>query len=255
MTIAAFVCIDVVALVYWRGARRMGSAVRPRIAFYLGLALLAGALSSPVETRADARLSAHMVQHLLLILVVPALVAYGRPVVVTVLGLPLIARRVVGRVQRTAVIRRLTKIVRHPVSAWALFAAALWTWHQPGLYQAAVRSGFVHALEHASFFCAALVFWSAVIDSGPRRRVSYGAALLVVFGTLLQSGWLAMVLSFAPSVVYPVYGSLADQQLAGVLMWVPMTIVLVVAIVVLFVRFFGVIEARVRRAEAVGATS
>jgi putative membrane protein len=256
MTIALLVCLDLAAMLYWRGAVRMPGALPRRRAasFYVGLVVLAGALSSPVESRAGTRLSAHMVQHLVLLLVAPALIAYGRPVVVTLLALPLRARRAIGRLERAAAVRKAKKVVGHPVTAWALVASVLWTWHQPDLYQAAVGGGVVHALEHATFFGAALVFWRAVIDAGPRRRVSYGAALLLVFGTLVQSGWLAMVLSFAPQVVYPVYGdgpqALADQQLAGVIMWVPMTAVFVVAIVALFVRFFGALDARVRRDEA-----
>jgi cytochrome c oxidase assembly factor CtaG len=101
-------------------------------------------------------------------------------------------------------------------------------------------------VEHAAFLGVALAFWSVVMRTGPRRRAGYLVSMLLAFGTMLESTWLAAVLTFG-GLAYPVYahrapawgiGALADQQLAGALMWVPSAIVLVTVTAVLFARWF-----------------
>jgi putative membrane protein len=221
---------------------------RRHVSAFIGLVVLAAALSPPVDALADRKLSAHMVQHLALWLAAPPLLVWGRPFLTFMLALPLEGRRVVQRLG--LLIRPVFRTATRPLVVWTLSTAALWLWHLPRLYQSAVRHTGVHMLEHATFIGAALVLWSAVLGTMPHRRVSRGAAILLVFATMLQSAWLAMVLSFASTVVYPVYGSLGDQQLAGVLMWVPMTTIYAIAAGALFLRWFSELDRRVRWRDA-----
>lgn len=115
-------------------------------------------------------------------------------------------------------------------AACALYVAALWSWHSPVLYEAAVADGAIHALEHASFFVAALLLWRVVVAAHPHRAVTHGARLLLLFVVGMQSVFLSVLLIFAQAPWYRVYTSttpawgldpLADQQLAGAIMWVP----------------------------------
>lgn len=237
-----------VAVLYARGARGLHEPVLRRrqvFAFGTGIGVLTLALASPLAALADTLFSGHMVQHLLLWLVAAPLIVYGRPLLAIGLGLPVGVRRALRP-------SRILRALAHPLVVWGLYAAALWGWHLPGPYQAAVHSPAIHALEHLSFLGTALLFWGVVVGV-PRRRLSYGATLAFVFTTMLHSVWLAMVLSFVPTPIYPVYepgtalwawASLADQQVAGVVMWVPSAIVLFVTLAVLFLRWFRELDAR-----------
>ena len=107
---------------------------------------------------------------------------------------------------------------------------ALWCWHLPALYEAALSNGWLHGLEHATFLLTALLSWAAILAAGRRRTNRCGLAVLVLFVLATQSGLLGVLLTFAPRPWYPSYEAtteawgltpLADQQLAGVIMWIP----------------------------------
>lgn len=248
-------------LLYLRGAFRLRQSgprrvlpTRRIVAVVTGVGLAVAALASPLDGLADTLFAWHMVQHLVLLLVVPPLVVWGRPLLVLGFGLPQGLRRRVQRIAAAAPARGAIRAVVHPAVAWGLYAVALWGWHLPGPYQAAVHDDVFHALEHASFLGAALLFWSVVIGAGPRRRLSYGGTLLFTFTTMLHSVWLAMVLSFVPTVVYPVYATgtaawgieaLADQHAGGTIMWVPSALVFIVTLAVLFLRWLRDIGNRI----------
>lgn len=212
---------------WWRTRRRRQPG-RPLLGA-LGLAALAVAVVSPLDALAATLASAHMVQHMVLILVAaPLLVAGGAPGTM-VRGLPPPLRRAAGTARRSAAVRTVVGTLRRPVTAWALHAGALWVWHSAVLYQEALRSHWVHGLEHVSFVATALLFWSVVL--GARGRVTSPApALLLVFTMALQGVVLSALLTFSPVPWYPAYAEstrawgldpLLDQQLAGVTMWVP----------------------------------
>lgn len=252
---------------YLRGAFRIRRAGPPRLlplrrvgAVVAGTIVATAALASPLDPLADTLFAWHMVQHLLLLLVVPPLVVWGRPLFVLGFGLPREVRRSVQGGLGSGPLRRAIRSVLHPAPAWGLYAVALWGWHLPGPYQAAVHHDLLHALEHASFLGVALLFWSVVIGAGPRRRLSYGGTLLFTFTTMLHSVWLAMVLSFVPTVVYPVYetgasswgiAALADQHAGGTIMWVPSALVFVLTLSLLFLRWLRDIEGRMAEQEDV----
>jgi cytochrome c oxidase assembly factor CtaG len=128
----------------------------------------------------------------------------------------------------------------------------LWSWHAPALFQATLASEFVHALQHASFLFSALLFWWAVIH-GRQRALGFGLAVLYMFTTALHSGLLGALLTFAKSVWYPVYSDqtrawgltpLEDQQIGGLIMWVPAGLVYITAALALFAGWLRESEAR-----------
>ena len=243
----------------WRHAG-MGHGVRwgQVSAFLGGMIALVAALLSPLDALSEALFSAHMVQHLLLLLVAPPLFVLARPLVAWLWTLPPPQRRAVGGFWRDAEWpRRGWRLLTLPPLVWLLHTGLLWTWHTPLLYQAALRHEYVHILEHACFFGAALLLWWAVLDppGGPR---GYGISILAIFLTALQGGILGALLTFSPTLWYPIYAPLtapwgltplADQQLAGVVMWVPSGLVYLGAILGLFVAWLAAVERGVRLRE------
>lgn len=190
-----------------------------------GLLALAWALLSPLDTVGAVLFSAHMLQHMVLMLVAAPLLALGRPGYTLLWALPLRVRRGLARVWQARGLRPWLRVLGSPLVLLALHTAAVWAWHLPALYNAALASNAVHALEHACFLGTALLFWWRV-----RTGAGSGAALLYVFAAALQSGALGVLMSLAPTAWYPVQArgaagwgltALEDQQLAGLLMWVP----------------------------------
>ena len=233
-------------------------------AFLAGLAALGVALSPPLEALAAERFAAHMIQHLLLLLVAPPLVVAGRPGAVAFLGLPPPLRRRVGWPAGTAGGRTLRRLADHPGGVWAAGGGGRWAWHLPALYDAALRHPGLHALEHVTFLVTAVAFWRLVIGAGDRRRPSRPAALALTFATGLASGALGAALTFAGAPLYPLQAAraaaagvapLADQQLAGALMWTPAGLVYLAAMVTLLVRWFADLAAASPEREAAPARS
>ncbi|HKC65760.1 MAG TPA: cytochrome c oxidase assembly protein, partial [Pyrinomonadaceae bacterium] len=141
--------------------------------------------------------------------------------------------------------------------AWAVHALALWVWHIPVLFQATLDSEFIHTLQHLSFFFSALLFWWALIH-GRRGLLGYGAATLYVFTTSVHSGLLGALITFAQGIWYPAYKGytaswgltpLEDQQLGGLIMWIPAGLVYIFAGLALFAGWLRESEARVLKHE------
>jgi putative membrane protein len=253
-----------VGYAYRRGAKVLTQKGRelPFIrvaAFYSGLALAAAALLSPLDAMAHTLFSAHMVQHLVLILLVPPLIVLGSPSLPLLLGVPAPIRAPLQRFRHTIGGGRAVFAV--PVVVWTLHTAAMWTWHLPTLYEAGLRSDVVHASEHASFLLTALLVWAIIIPA-PRRRPRLPEAAGITFGTLLQSGALGAILTFATTVLYPshklgaaLWGltPLEDQQLAGVIMWIPAGAVYFLTLAVLFAAWLNQTPADMRDPAIVGA--
>ncbi len=255
--------------VYAAGAWRRGHHLTLRwrhASFIAGWLTLAFALTSPIHELGEQLFSAHMLQHEILILLSAPLISASHPGA-TCLWAFAPAHRVnlggwVHRVEQSAPVRFLTR----PLVAWLLEAAALWLWHIPALYQATLRSDWVHATQHLSFFLTAVLFWSALYGVG-RSAMSYGAATLYVFGTAVHCSALGALLTFSTVLWYPVYTGttarwgltpLADQQLGGAIMWVPSGLVFVLIGLVLFARWLkesdrrmqlGGVESLIRQGE------
>lgn len=242
-----------------RAGRGHGVSSSQVVAFAVGWLGLYGALASPLDAAGGHWFSAHMAQHIVLMLIAAPLLALSRPLAALSWGL----RGVPGS---AAAGRGLSRLGRCPLPlAWALFAGVTWLWHIPALYEAALWREPIHGLEHASFLAAALVFWWAVLH--PRGGLGFGASVLAVFTIAVQGGLLSALLIFAPAPWYPAYGGravidgllhpdgldtllclpvspaavesalLADQQLAGAIMWVPSSLIYGCALAALVLRW------------------
>ena len=252
------------ALLYGSGLAHLGlrrrQLVRPaHVAAFAGALLaLAIALASPLELAASSVFAAHMVQHLLLMLVVAPLLVCGRPVLVLGRAMPLRGRRLFVRVRARPSVRSARAVLFHPVSAWVIGVVVLWAWHLPALYEVALRRDGLHALEHATLIATAALVWALALGR-TRRPLAVPAASGLLLATALQSGTLGAVLALAQRPLYPIHAAVApswgltpleDQQLAGGLMWVPPGIVYTVVIAALLAHWLGSLEVRDREQAA-----
>ncbi|MDB4888162.1 MAG: hypothetical protein JWL61_17 [Gemmatimonadetes bacterium] len=205
--------------------------------FAAGVLALAIALLSPLDAVSAALFSVHMVQHLLLVVVAAPLIVIGEPAYVMLWALPMRARRRIARGWRRLMTLRTTwRVITYPVIAWTLHVAMLWLWHAPRAYDAALRLPWLHIVEHSAFFLTALLFWWVALD---RRRLRVGASTFYLFAAALQGTLLGALLTLAR---HPWYQShyattqpwglspLEDQQLAGLIMWIPAGLAYLIAV-------------------------
>jgi len=205
---------------------------RQAMAFVGGWITLAVALVSPLDTLASALFSAHMVQHEMLMIVAAPLCVLGRPIGVWLWAFPRHWRLAIGGAARSAAVRAAWGVLTAPAVAWALHAVALWAWHAPRWFELALREPGVHALQHFSFLASALLFWWTVFGPRASGSGSHGgaSAMLSLFTTMVHTGALGALLTLAPGLWYPAYiepttalglQPLQDQQMGGLVMWVP----------------------------------
>ncbi len=218
-----------------RNSRGFGST--EPLCFLAGWITLLLALVSPLHPWGAVLFSAHMTQHELLMLVTAPLLVLGRPVVPFLWSLPKDGATALARWSKSGWWQRTWKTVTIPFVAWLVHAVVLWTWHLPALFQATRDSEWVHALQHASFLGSALLFWWSILH-GRERAAGFGLAVLYMFTTALHSGLLGALLTFAQQIWYPIYDQttaswgltpLEDQQLGGLIMWIPAGLVYIVA--------------------------
>jgi putative membrane protein len=243
-------------VVRWRAARReAGTRAAPPwrlFAFLSGIASAAAALISPVDALAEKLFVMHMVQHVLLL---------DAAAVLCILGLTkVILRPVTRRVQR---LEQAAGPLGHPVFAIVLYVGAMWLWHVPALYDAALEHPTVHVLEHVCFMSAGLLYWWHLL-SPLRSRVRQGVMAPVVYmlSTKLAVGLLGIGITFAPDALYafysdqpPIWGldASTDQAAAGAIMALEQSIIMGVALAWLFVRALEDSEREEQRAERFGA--
>jgi putative membrane protein len=259
--LAAIALLLSVGTLYFAGTRRMmhRGAVHPRreiVAFLCGWAALMAAVLPPIDAMAVELFSAHMAQHELMMLVGAPLVIAGRPLSTCLWGLPTRWRPLVAAPLQSSLATATWRSLTAPVLAWALHGLAIWVWHVPALYDSAVTHEGIHALQHATFVSTSALFWWGLIY-GRYGRVGYGAAVFYVFTTVVHTGILGAAVTFSGVPLYPVYAGpaaargvdlLEDQQLAGLLMWIPAGIVLTLFGLGLFVAWLGEAERRSRSA-------
>jgi putative membrane protein len=215
-----------------------GVSVRQAAAFAAGWVALVAALVSPLDVLSEVLFSAHMLQHILLIMVAAPLLVLGAPPAALAWGIPRAWRRkLFGLGRSLAPLRAAGHLLALPLVAWGLHVLALWAWHAPGLYEPALIDERLHALEHLSFLGTALLYWWGLLQSVGGREMGLGLRLLSIFTMALQSGLLGVLLTFSPQPWYTSQSSgaavwgltpLEDQQLAGVLMWVPTGVIYLV---------------------------
>jgi putative membrane protein len=232
--VALIVAIVLGALLYakgivalWRKAG-VGRGIRrgQAVSFALGWAALAGSLLSPIDTWAERSFAMHMIQHELLMVVAAPMIVLGRPLEAWTWALSVPARRFFSAAAKTTVLRTIGYVATLSLGAWVLHALALWLWHLPMLFQAALLHPVVHILQHACFFGSALAYWWTV--AAGRARYPSGTSIASLFTTMLHTSALGALLTFAPSPWYVTDGprafglsALEDQQLGGLIMWVP----------------------------------
>jgi putative membrane protein len=245
------------AVLYWRGnTKEHGIRTWEARSYWAGWVLLAVALVSPLHAMGEVLFSAHMAQHELMMLAAAPLLVLGRPLVPYVWALPERWRRPVARPICARPVQTLWRTISHPLHACWIHGAALWIWHTPQLYQASVSSDLVHTIQHLSFLLTALLFWWALLRN-PRTRGQYGLAVIYVFSTALHTSVLGALLTFAPTVWYPVYAqttwawgftALEDQQVGGLIMWVPAGLLYTIAGLALIAAWLRESETRVSAA-------
>jgi putative membrane protein len=235
--------------------RRGRGAVVPGwrvVAFAAGLIATLATQSGPVATLAGSGFAGHMTQHMLLLLVAGPLLAAGAAGLPLTLACPASLRRWLARVRATTAMRRVRRPGCTALLAGGAQALALWFWHLPTPYLAAARHPVLHVAEHVCFLGASWLLWAPIL--GPaRHRLPILTGTVLLLATMLQASALGAVLVFAPRPVYPaeVYGTdpLADQQLAGLLMWAPMDLLVLVATLTAVARWL--VGLRRRRPERV----
>ncbi len=222
-------------------------------AFTGGMVALAGALISPLAWLSDTLFSAHMTQHEILMLVAAPLLVFGRPLLAALWAVPVPRRTAVAHAFRRPPVVRTWQWLTTPLVVFLLHGLALWIWHVPALFEWALRSEPVHAMQHVSFVVTAALFWWGMVH-GRYGRAGYGVGVLYVFLTALHSTLLGALLTVAPSTWYGSYetiaahqriDALADQQLAGLLMWVPSGVIFIVIGLALVAAWLGESERRV----------
>jgi putative membrane protein len=237
----------------WAAAERGAGIPEWRAAsFGLGWTVIALALLSPLHALGGALFSAHMTQHELLISVAAPLLILGRPIIPLLWAFPPKARRELGAWARVPAVRRSWDVFTLPSVAFALHAVALWAWHLPGPYQATLTSDLAHSLQHATFIATALLFWWTIFSSHG-GELARGRAIFYLFATALQTGALGALLTFAQTLWYPAYASttapwgltaLEDQQLGGLIMWIPGSAAYLVAALAIFAEWLRESERR-----------
>jgi cytochrome c oxidase assembly factor CtaG len=221
---------------------------RRSLLYYAAILVLLLALVSPLDALSDDYLfSAHMLQHLILILIVAPLFLLGIP------------PQWWSRLLEWKLADRVEKILSQPVLSWILGMGTLWIWHLPVLYNLALAHENIHTLEHLSFLGTAVIFWWPVtVQPIERRRLGYSGMLIYLFAGALANTVLGIILTFAPVGLYPEYlhpedtyhilsiirGSWeldpqSDQQLGGLLMWVPGGLFFLGAILSVLARWFN----------------
>jgi cytochrome c oxidase assembly factor CtaG len=248
--------LAVAALVYCRGWLRLrrhvpeiASLWRPS-AFLSGLVALWIAVGSPLAALDHALLSAHMVQHILLSAVAAPLILLGAPASPLLHGMPRrLAARALSPLLRSSPVVALARILGHPAVCWSVAIVTFVGWHIPSMFKLALRSEWWHAVEQASFLASGLLLWWPVIQpwpstaSWPRWSVP-----LYLFLATLPCDALSAFLAFSERVVYPAYlsaprhfgmSALQDQECAGALMWLSVTIAYVIPAAVITTRLLS----------------
>lgn len=250
-----------IAIVYALGLRRLRSTDGGRntirawqaAAFFTGWTAAAIALLSPLDRWSDVLFSAHMAQHEILMLVSAPLMVAGRPFIVMLWAFSARGRDAIATRVRRPAVAQVWERLTGPLTVVVLHTIVLWMWHVPFLFEAALRSESVHIVQHLGFFITAALFWWALIH-GRYGRLGYGVAVLYVFATAMHTQILGALLTFGTRVWYPTHAArtaaagvnaVEDQQLAGVLMWIPFGVVFLLVGLALFAAWLGEAERRV----------
>jgi putative membrane protein len=258
---ATAMALLLVSVLYGAGASRLRRSSGGRetlpvwrlVSFATGIAAAAVALLSRLDRLSDVLFSMHMAQHEILMLVSAPLMVVGRPFIAVLWGLTANMRSSVASVVSAGSLRSAWEAATGPFTVLVLHAVVLWMWHIPRLFEAALHSETVHAIQHLGFFMTAALFWWALIH-GRYGRVGYGVGVMYVFATAMHTQILGALLTFGERIWYPTHAArtaaagvdpLDDQQFAGVVMWIPFGVIFVLVGLALFAAWLGESERRV----------
>ncbi|MEA2535906.1 MAG: hypothetical protein QOF11_140 [Chloroflexota bacterium] len=227
------------------------------VAWLAGVVAIAIALVSAVDVYAEDLLTVHMVQHLLLTMVAPPLLALGAPIT-------LLLRIASPRVRHGLILpvlhSKLVRLIAAPIVAWPLFSIVMWLTHFSPLYDAALDDPALHVAEHLVYLAAGLLFWWPVVAADPiPRRLGYGGRLAYLALQMPVNAAVGLAIYFAPAVLYPHYATtarawgpsaLVDQQIGGLLMWGAGDLLLLVAVAGLVAAWMRADDRRSRRSDA-----
>lgn len=239
---------------YFRGSRIIGKRItskrkqyrRQRIGFWVGWSILAAALVSPLDVMGEQLFSAHMVQHELIMMVAAPLLVASRPEQAILIG----GRKTTTLIMhvltlRSPVVLRFYRRMTDTVPAWFIHFIGLWVWHLPFLLNASLRNEWVHSLQHVTFLLVAWVFWCSIFRL---KKASSLGAVVSLFLTGIHASLLGALLTFSPVIWYSPYASttlqwgltpIQDQQLGGLIMWMPAGVIFIAAALVIVAKILS----------------
>lgn len=237
-------------ILYWRGSRiisgRMlanrGGFVRRQYYFWLGWSALALALVTPIDPLGELLFSLHMIQHELMMLIAAPLLVLSRPSSALLVGAGRKAARPVAVAARKSGLSRGRQILLGPGGAWVIHAVGLWGWHIPYLFNAGLANTWIHTAQHFSFLSIALMFWYSLLHIQKSDSI---IGMVYLFTTALHASLLGALITFSPRVWYspyldtaPAFGisALEDQQLGGLIMWMPAGVVFIAGALIFLAR-------------------
>lgn len=244
----------------WVRLRRKKAAVAKRWRLFLywtGILLVIIALMSPLEGLSGVSFTVHMIQHLLLVMFAPAPLMAAEPLPMLMWGLPQKMRRRVGKtlLGRQSSIRAIIRATAQPGFVWGAFFIFLWGWHDPFLYNATLTNRWVHDAEHITFFYAAILLWWHITAAAPRlhKQFAYPARIGMTLACLPANMLAGVLIAMSPKIIYTGYipftnfnpfglSLLNDQRLGGVIMWVPGSMMYVIAVIALISLWLGTQE-------------
>jgi putative membrane protein len=206
------------------------------LSFCAGWLVLFGALVSPIHELGGQLFWVHMTQHELLMIVAAPLLVFSRPLMWWLWAMPQPWREAIGHFFGRRTTAAIWAAMTAPLFVWLLHGGTLWLWHIPILYNASVESEGVHALQHITFLSTALLFWWTLLH-GRHGRLTYGSGVVYCFTTAVHTSVLGALMTFAPCIWYAIYDGrtaafhltpLQDQQIGGLIMWVPAGVVFTV---------------------------
>lgn len=238
-----------------KSRQSLGARWRP-VSYISGLAVIGFALMSPLDVLVQQLFFMHMIQHLLLIMIAPILLLLPNPMPYLLWGLPARWRLVVGGalnsvLNKGSIVGGALRRVTSPAAVWFIMIVFIIGWHDPNMYNAALRSEFVHDLEHITMFVAGMLFWWTVTGAGPRlhKNLSRPAKIIFVLAAIPPNMALGATLAFAQQPIYTFYSDmprlwgisvLDDQRLSGVIMWIPGSMMyFMAALVLMFIILSG----------------
>lgn len=247
------VIVTAVTVLYATGVyrirRRVGShrvvGQSQTFAFGAAMVIFVGVLSPPVDDVTDTLFSAHMAQHLVLMLFIPPLAVWSRPVVVGLWAFPHRAQKVLSNSHLFRLLRVVLSWLMKPLVVAALLLGTFSFWHLPRPYSWSQDNEWVHAFEHLTFLITAIMFWELVIEPSGRRRMGYYTTIVYVAAIAVLSGLPGALMILSPVALFKTHTSvlavwgltpLEDQQIAGLIMWIPASLFFLIPIVVLFIR-------------------